>query len=67
MLLVLPEEGNHLRKLEICCEISRSVGYDRRSAGKQLGSDCLSGVIEPCPFDMSEVRMMDAVAEESGP
>lgn len=26
----------------------------------------LSGVIQTCPFGMSEVRLMDAVVEESG-
>lgn len=32
VLLILPEQGNHLQNLEIYCEISRSVGYHRDTA-----------------------------------
>jgi len=67
VLLLLPESGKHLQKLEICCEISRAVEHRRWSANKKLGSDSLSGVIQPCPFATSEARLMGAVAEESGP
>lgn len=56
VLLVLPEQGNHLQTLKIYCEISRSVGYHRCFANTQLGSGYFGGVIQPCPFDMSESR-----------
>lgn len=53
VLLIFPESENHSEIFEICCEVARL----RSESG--LRSEYLSGVIQLCPFDMNEVRLMN--------